>query len=265
MRAFDQQHRFAGRPVPLDERGPLSLGSARPFAAGQQLLANSSPPTHAALITRGLVKVTAPVPNLWSGRELDSTTGTLLSIRGPGDFLGEEGAVLGDPPGGYMHHGGIGIIRIVAVTDGSVRVFHTWQLRRLLDHHPAILRAVTEGLCRRLADAEARIASAASGSTAGRLAGLLCELERYGYPDQERGGTRLPVKFTHTDFASWIGSSRTGVDRALRNWRLRGIISTGYRTIVVHDLESLARIAGVQVIRRSWSGRQPADRRPETS
>jgi CRP-like cAMP-binding protein len=248
MRAFDQQQRFAGRPV--DDRGALSLGSARRFTAGQQLLANGGPPSHAALITRGLVKVTAAVP---SDRWAQDTIGIMLSIRGPGDFVGEEAAVLGDPPDGYLHHGGIKIIKSVALTDGSARVFPTWQLRRLLEHQPHILRAVTEGLCRRLADAEARIASAASDSAPRRLARLLCELERHGYPDEARGGTRLPVKFSQTDFASWIGSSLATVDSALRNWRYRGIISTGYRTIVVRDLELLARIAGVQVSRRTWN------------
>src|ERR1039457_1501505 len=48
------------------------------------------------------------------------------------------------------------------------------------------------------------------------------------------------------------------VERALRGWRQRGIVSTGYRTIVVHDLESLARIARIEVRRRTWNWPEPA-------
>src|SRR6266536_3126452 len=43
-----------------------------------------------------------------------------------------------------------------------------------------------------------------------------------------------------------VGSCRETVERTLRGWRGRGIVSTAYRTIVVHGLESLAPIAGVQ-------------------
>ena len=150
-----------------------------------------------------------------------------------------------------MHHGGIGVIKAFAVTDSAARFFPIGQFRQLLDDHPAILRAVTEGLCRRLADAEARVALAPGTAAAHRLARLLYDLERYGELDEEKGGTRIPGDFSQAELASWIGSSLAGVDRALSNWRRRGIISTGRRTIVVHDLEGLARIAGVEVSRRS--------------
>jgi hypothetical protein len=50
-----------------------------------------------------------------------------------------------------------------------------------------------------------------------------------------------------------IGSCRETVDRTLARWRSRGIISTRTRRIVVHDLETLARIAGIQVRRQAWN------------
>lgn len=55
------------------------------------------------------------------------------------------------------------------------------------------------------------------------------------------------------ELASWIGSCRETVHRTLARWRSRGIISTRYRAIVVHDLETLARIAGIQIRRRAWN------------
>jgi len=65
--------------------------------------------------------------------------------------------------------------------------------------------------------------------------------------------TQLPLHLSQAELASWIGSCRETVDRTLTRWRRRGIISTGHRTIIVHDLETLARIAGIEITRRAWS------------
>jgi Crp-like helix-turn-helix domain len=65
--------------------------------------------------------------------------------------------------------------------------------------------------------------------------------------------TQIPLRLSQAELASWIGSCRETVDRTFARWRSRGIISTRYRTIIVHDLETLARIAGIQVSRRAWS------------
>jgi hypothetical protein len=125
-------------------------------------------------------------------------------------------------------------------------------LRRFLEGQPAAMFSVAQGLCERLADAEARIASAARDNADRRLARLLCDLERYGTPDwaQGREGMAVPVPFTHAELVSWVGVSRETVDRALRRWRARHIVSTSVRKIVIHDVEALARIAGIKVTRR---------------
>jgi CRP-like cAMP-binding protein len=144
---------------------------------------------------------------------------------------------------------------VTALTDGDARVFPAEQLRRFLVEHPAVLWSVAAGLCERLIGAEARIASVARDNADCRLARLLCDLERHGDADYDGPvpGTQIPLKLSQTELASWIGSSRATVDRTLARWRSRGIISTRYRTIVVHDLETLARIAGIQIIRRAWN------------
>jgi Crp-like helix-turn-helix domain len=95
-----------------------------------------------------------------------------------------------------------------------------------------------------------------------RLARLLCELERYGYPSPSGQGTRLPIQLRQADLASWIGTCPETVERALRRWRNRNIVSTGYLTLIVHDLEALARIAGVRVLRRTWDRPQQAQAEP---
>ena len=216
------------------------------------MLTRGVPAQHAALITSGLVKVTLPST---SEPEAASSgkTGVLLSIRGPGDLVGEETAILdGVSPTGAGYS--TGRFMVTAITGGSARVFPADHLRRYLAEHPAALWPVAAGLCERLAEAEERIASAARDNADCRLARLLCDLERYGIPDYNWGpGTQIPLDISQAELASWIGSCRETVDRTFTRWRRRGIISTRYRTIIVHDLEALARIAGIQVSRQAWS------------
>ena len=180
MRALDYQ-RGARRPGSGELVGELvgaGLGRARTFYEGEPVLTNGVPTRHAALIINGLLKVMLP------SAEPDKA-GILLSIRGPGDLVGEETAILGEAsPDGYGHSAG-GLV-VTALTVVSVRVFPAEQLHRFLSDHPAFLWPVAAALCERLADAEARIASAARDNADSRLARLLCDLERHGVPDDGR-------------------------------------------------------------------------------
>lgn len=251
MRALDS---LAGDWRPgTRELAAAGLGRSRRFSEGQPLLTNGVPGQHAALITSGLVKVTLPRA---AGSEamLRDKAGILLSIRGPGELVGEEAAISDGvvSPAGVAGPGS-GRLMVTGLGSGSARVFPVEQLRRFLVEHPAVLWPVAAGLCERLADAEIRIASAVRDNADCRLARLLCDLERYGVDDGDEPGTLIPLQLSQTELASWIGSCREIVARTLARWRSRGIISTRYRTIVVHDLETLARIAGIQVRRRAWN------------
>jgi CRP/FNR family transcriptional regulator, cyclic AMP receptor protein len=216
-------------------RGLASLGRRRVFDPGQVLFSKGPGASQTALITSGLVKITAASPG---GHE------TFLAIRGPGDLIGEDAAFRG--PQGYAADGRQ--ITVAALTAVTARVFPAEQLRRFLYDHPDAVFAVARSLGERLAEAETRICSAASDNADRRLARLLCDLERYGSPASTgETGTRLPVQFSHDELAAWIGSCRSTVDRALSRWRDRGLITTTYRTITIHDRQALGRIAGIRV------------------
>jgi CRP-like cAMP-binding protein len=249
VRAFDYQ-RGAWRPG-ARELAAAELGRNRFFFQGEPVLTHGVPGQHAALITSGLVKVTLPSASGAEAATLGDKAGTLLSIRGPGELVGEEAAILADDLANAVRH--TGQLKVTALTSGTARVFPVGQLEGFLRKHPAVLWQVAAGLCERLADAEARVASAARDNAARRLARLLCDLERHGTPDPGKvPGTLLPLYFSQTELASWIGSCRETVDRTLARWRRRRIISTPSRIIVVHDLETLARIAGIEISRRAY-------------
>lgn len=250
MRALDYE-RGTWRPG-ARELAAAELGRSRRIRPGQLVLTHGMPGQHSALITSGLVKVTLPSTNPETASS--DRTGTLLSIRGPGELVGEEAAILDEAFLTDAARYSTGRFIVTALTPGSARVFPADQLRRFLAEHPAALWSIAAGLCERLADAEARIASAARDNADCRLARLLCDLERHGMPDYNWGpGTQIPLSLSQAELASWIGSCRETVDRTFARWRQRGIISTRYRTIIVHDLEALAHIAGIHVSRQAWS------------
>jgi CRP/FNR family transcriptional regulator, cyclic AMP receptor protein len=217
-----------------EDHGLLSLGWYTSFAAGDVLLGHDLAEAHAALIRRGIVKVTTVTG---AGDEL-------LAIRGAGDLIGEEEALLTQPGSGSAS------TRLaIALTAGNAIVFPAAQLRQHIEDHPAALLRIARGLCERLGDAEARIAAAARENADRRLARFLhevCQLTRHGIPAQAARDPEIPVRLSQAELASRIGVSRETVDRALRKWRERGIVSTGHRKIVVRDTEALARIAGSQ-------------------
>jgi CRP-like cAMP-binding protein len=203
------------------------------------------------LITAGLVKLTA-----FSGGNPE--TGILLSIRGTGDLLGEQDALRELHPDRPLRHRYDADLRPVAtaLTPVTARSIPTATLRQFLQTHAEVLAAVALGLAEHLEDAESRLASAGRDNADRRLARLLCDLERHSRPPEGRtgGGTVIPLGLSRADLASWIGTSQKTVERALRRWRTRGIVSTGHRTIIVHDRETLARVAGFQISTTSGTG-----------
>ena len=233
VRALDR-HRSADALDAWQGLGLLSLGRRRVLREGEVLLARGLGETRAALVLRGLVKITAVNEQ---GREM------FLAVRGEGDLIGEEAAIPGRQPQAGSRPGLVTATALTRTT--AARVFPVAHLREFLDGHPAAMLRVANGLCERLADAEARIAGTAWDTADTRLARLLWELEHHGNSDWLQGGEgiAIPVQLTHAELASWIGASRETVDRALRRWRAQGILSTSKRRIVIHDFAELARIA----------------------
>jgi len=80
-------------------------------------------------------------------------------------------------------------------------------------------------------------------SVAVRLARVILELERaYGglTPDGRR---HVGVALTQPELAALVGAAEPTVHKALRDLRHRGVLDTGYRTIVIQDLEALRQAA----------------------
>jgi CRP-like cAMP-binding protein len=94
----------------------------------------------------------------------------------------------------------------------------------------------------KLRDADRKRIEYGAYDTTGRVATRLLELaDRYG--EQTGAGVRVALPLSQDELAGWTGSSREAVSKALRSLRDRGLIETGRRRVVIHDLDGLRRRA----------------------
>jgi CRP/FNR family transcriptional regulator, cyclic AMP receptor protein len=80
---------------------------------------------------------------------------------------------------------------------------------------------ILERLVTRLREADRKRAEFGASDTIGRVAARLVELASEYGREQPGGGIRIDLPITQEELASWVGSSREGVNKALHT--LRGL------------------------------------------
>jgi CRP/FNR family cyclic AMP-dependent transcriptional regulator len=196
----------------------LSLGRARPIASGRRLFQEGDRDNHVELLRRGFVKITS----IADGRE------TLLSIRVPGNVLGELGAVSGQPRSATVTACGV-----VLSSRIDREVFE-----RFLRRHPDAALLVTAMVGQELQWANQRRTDFAVYPAPVRLARVLAEIaDACGEPTEN--GLSIRVELSQSELATMIGTADVTVQKAIRALRRAGLIKTGYRQITVNDIERL--------------------------
>jgi CRP-like cAMP-binding protein len=156
----------------------------------------------------------------------------VLGLRGPGEVLGELSALDGKPRSATA----------VAADDASVVVTPVHVLRETLEADPEAARELLIVIAERLREADRRRLEYTTQDTLARVATRLLELtERFGEP--VAGGLRSELPLVQDDLARWCGASRESTVKALRTLRRLGVVSTGRRTVTVHDEPSLRRVS----------------------
>jgi hypothetical protein len=84
-----------------------------------------------------------------------------------------------------------------------------------------------------------------------RLAWLLVRLARLCDTVEDDGSLGLPVNLSDADLALWIGTGRTSVETALKEWRSRGVVARRHGELVVRNLDSLIKTADIPTDRRA--------------
>jgi CRP-like cAMP-binding protein len=202
------------------EREPLyQLGVKRGFPRGSMLMLQGEPDERVMLLLAGRVKISRVDQE---GRE------QLLSIRDPGDVLGELAFIDGQPR----------IANVAALEAVEAIVTPAQTLRRHLETTPRVAVVLLEIVTRRLREATVKRSQFGASDTMGRLTARILELtERYGEPSPE--GIEVTSPLSQEDLAAWTGSSRAGVAEALHTLRELGWLHTERRRLIVRDLESL--------------------------
>ena len=168
-----------------------------------------------------------------SGRvriEVGTPTGgrLVLALKGPGDVLGEIGALDGRPRSATA----------VAIEAAELVRVSVDDLLGALADHPREAVSLLERISRDLRDSVERTTVRASADTTQRLSRLLVELaDRYG--EHADRLVEIDLSLTQDDVAGWIGATREATARSLRTLRERGWVATGRRRISITDLPAL--------------------------
>jgi CRP-like cAMP-binding protein len=198
-------------------------GVQRRFPGGTALFHERQPSDRVMLLISGRVKIASTS----DGRE------AVLAFRGPGDVLGELSAIDGQPRSAS----------VIAVEAVEAVVIPAPAFRAFLERAPKATLWLLTRVIARLREADRKRAEFGASDTIGRVAARLVELaERYGEPTA--GGVRIDLPITQEELASWVGSSREGVNKALHTLKGLSWVETERRSITVVDMEALRRRAG---------------------
>lgn len=200
-----------------------ALGRTRRYDAGDPLFHEGDEPGGVSILLEGRVKVST----IATDREV------ILALRGPGDIVGEVGAIA-------RRQRSCAVRAIEPVLALSVAAD---DFRRFLESHARASMNLVLMLIERLEHADEARVEFASHDVVGRVARRLVELgERFG--EESGGGLDVGVALTQEELAAWTASSREAVAKALRMLRELGWIETQRRRVVIRDLASLRAYAG---------------------
>ena len=218
-----EQESFLAALTPAEQAPLHERGTVRRFARGAALFHEQTVPSTVAVLIAGRVKLTRVTAE---GRDV------LLAIRGPGDVLGEQSAIDGEPRSATAV--ALEPVEALSITAADFVSF--------VSRTPSAAVYMMQLLSGRLRDADDKRVGFAAQDTLGRVAARLVELgERYGaeQADGDGGGLRIDLPITQEDLASWTGTSREGVSRALQTLRSLNWVETARRSIVILDLDAL--------------------------
>lgn len=179
--------------------------------------------TFVLILLDGVVKATGLTRD---GRD------ALLAIRIGGDLVGEFAAVDGRPRSATVTTGGAVLARVAKQAD----------FLDCIQRDPQIAHAVNRSIVTKLRVANARRVDFSGCDVPTRLARVLHEVAvTYG----DRTGNRVVIRWplTQPELATLAGAAEPTVHKVLRHLRQDGVVSTGYRSIMILNLARLNRIA----------------------
>ncbi|HZQ64517.1 MAG TPA: Crp/Fnr family transcriptional regulator [Gaiellaceae bacterium] len=203
-----------------DVRRLLSIARRRTFAPGEAVFHRDDPGDSVHLISKGrfAIRIATPVG--------DTAT---LAIRGPGEAFGEMALVAAEPR------------RTATVTAlESAETFCVYQtdFDRLRRDHPSVESVLLAFLVSEIRMLNDRLLEALYVPAERRVLRRVVDLS---VTYRQEAGAEIVL--TQEELAGLAGTSRSTVNRVLREEERRGTLSLGRGRIVVHDRDDVARRA----------------------
>ena len=155
----------------------------------------------------------------------------LLAVMAGGDIAGEMAVA----------EGCIRSATVTASRDDTVAVAVPGEeFKAVMGKFPAAALLLTAELSRKLRAANRRRADFTAHKVPARVARVLAEMaDFYGQTVPRRTERLLQLGFSQQEFATLIGAREAAVSDALRDLRARRILSWGYKTVTIYDMDAL--------------------------
>lgn len=195
------------------------------LAKKEMLFARGSPPDALFCVERGLVRLSV---TSGSGRE------AVLGWVTPGHWFGEASVFSGQA---RAHDA-------FAVIQSDLLVLRAQALHQLVDERPAFLLEFLRLMGVRYKSTLDRMDSSVLDPLPMRLARKLLDAPTLLNP-QAQHSTMGSLDISQENLAHSLGVSRQSVNKILRQWEEVQIVQLSYRRILLLDLQSLKRFAGL--------------------
>ncbi|MEV6513893.1 Crp/Fnr family transcriptional regulator [Streptomyces sp. NPDC051642] len=202
-----------------------ALGVKVQFPANHVIFWEGQPSRSILIIQKGNVSV---MQTAQDGSEV------LLAVRGPGELMGDEGALIGEPRSAT----------IKAVSEVVGLDVTADDLLEFVDRHHLWPQMYRNAIQRRRESDDER-ASLTRLDVTHRFARMLLDLATEA-GTEVNGHWEIEVALSQQELASRIGASREAVAAVLRKLREQGLIATGRQKMTVLDLDGLRTLASIE-------------------
>lgn len=212
------------RRVTVEDRARImEVSHLKHYARGDLIFAEGDPADVFLIITEGRVKVFKATP---AGKEI------ILEIFGPGDPLGAVA----------VYESTRLPASAVALEDIECLAIAREDFFRLLERHPALVRALLSGLTMRLVELTRRLAEMMGSRVEARFARLFLKLaDQICKP--ERGGIFVPMPLARQELADLTGTTIETAIRIMSRWQKEEVMRTEKDGFVILDRAALEETA----------------------
>lgn len=190
---------------------------------GQRIYIEGDPSDQIFMLKVGVVRISTMLPEQQE---------TILAFLYPGDIFGEL-AIVDESPRDHIATAHEDIVLCALSRDLLLRVAH---------ETPALGYQITKIMGLRLQRFRTRVEELLYKSAHARIAHTLLDLAAdYGVPDNQ--GVLIPLRLNQADLGNLVGLARETVNMVLQDFKQRGLVEAGRRTIRINDPARLRVVA----------------------